>query len=256
MTAVRISGEAVYGARRAGHIESMAILKIARMGHPVLGRPALPVDDPAAPAIARLIEDMVDTLVDANGAGLAAPQVHVPLRLVLFRVPPGRETAREESDGGESDSGESDSGESDSGESDSGESDSGESDSGESDSGESDSGESDSGESDSAPAPALESPTVLINPEIEPIGESMVEDMEACLSLPGLAGMVPRHDRIRYRWTDTEGRAHECEAWGFHARVVQHECDHLDGILYPMRMTDLSTLAFTSELGRSQAAED
>ena len=199
----------------------MAILKIARMGHPVLGRPALPVADPAAPAIARLIEDMVDTLVDAKGAGLAAPQVHVPLRLVLFRVPPGRETAREESDGGESDS-----------------------------------GESDSGESDSAPASALESPTVLINPEIEPIGESMVEDMEACLSLPGLAGMVPRHDRIRYRWTDTEGRAHECEAWGFHARVVQHECDHLDGILYPMRMTDLSTLAFTSELGRSQAAED
>ena len=218
---VRISGEAVYGARRAGHIESMAILKIARMGHPVLGRAALPVADPAAPAIARLIEDMVDTLVDAKGAGLAAPQVHVPLRLVLFRVPPGRETAREESDGGESDS-----------------------------------GESDSGESDSAPASALEPPTVLINPEIEPIGESMVEDMEACLSLPGLAGMVPRHDRIRYRWTDTEGRAHECEAWGFHARVVQHECDHLDGILYPMRMTDLSTLTFTSELGRSQAAED
>ena len=216
VTAVRISGEAVYGARRAGHIESMAILKIARMGHPVLGRPALPVADPAAPAIARLIEDMVDTLVDAKGAGLAAPQVHVPLRLVLFRVPPGREMAREESDGGESD------------------------------------GE----ESDSAPAPALESPTVLINPEIEPIGESMVEDMEACLSLPGLAGMVPRHDRIRYRWTDTEGRTHECEARGFHARVVQHECDHLDGILYPMRMTDLSTLSFASELGRSQAAED
>ena len=211
MTAERISGEAVYGARRAGHIESMAILKIARMGHPVLGRPALSVADPAAPAIAHLIEDMLDTLVDAKGAGLAAPQVHVPLRLVLFRVPPGRETAQEESDGGES---------------------------------------------DSAPAPALESPTVLINPEIEPIGESMVEDMEACLSLPGLAGMVPRHDRIRYRWTDTEGRAHECEAWGFHARVVQHECDHLDGILYPMRMTDLSTLSFTSELGRSQAVED
>ena len=221
VTALRISGEAVYGARRAGHIESMAILKIARMGHPVLGRPALPVANPAAPAIDRLIEDMVDTLVDANGAGLAAPQVHVPLRLVLFRVPPGRETAREESDGGESD-------------------------------GE----ESDGGESDSAPASALEALTVLINPEIEPIGESMVEDMEACLSLPGLAGMVPRHDRIRYRWTDTEGRTHECEAQGFHARVVQHECDHLDGILYPMRMTDLSTLAFTSELGRSQAAED
>ena len=189
----------------------MAILKIARMGHPVLSRPASPVADPTAPAIARLVDDMVETLVDANGAGLAAPQVHVPLRLVLFRVPPGRERAQEES------------------------------------------GER---ESDSEAASALESPTVLINPEIEPVGARMVEDMEACLSLPGLAGMVPRHDHIRYRWIDMEGQAYECEAEGFHARVVQHECDHLDGILYPMRMTDLSTLAFTSELGRSQPSED
>jgi len=187
----------------------MAILKIARMGHPVLNSPALPVADPTAPAVARLIEDMVDTLVDANGAGLAAPQVHVPLRLVLFRVPPGREAAEDEG----------------------------------------------AGEVESVPEPGLESPTVLVNPAIEPLGARMVEDMEACLSLPGLAGMVPRHDRIRYRWTDTEGRSHECEAEGFHARVVQHECDHLDGILYPMRMTDLSTLTFTSELGRAAAAE-
>ncbi len=183
----------------------MAILKIARMGHPVLHRPAAPVADPAAPEIARLIEDMLDTLEDAQGAGLAAPQVHVPLRLVLFRVPPGREAAPEQGD-------------------------------------------------DEAHA-ALEAPTVLINPEIEPLGETVVEDLEACLSLPGLAGMVPRHERIRYRWTDTGGRGHEREAEGFHARVVQHECDHLDGILYPMRMTDLSTLAFTSELGRPAAAE-
>ena len=189
----------------------MAILKIARMGHPVLGRPALPVADPGAPEIARLIVDMVDTLADANGAGLAAPQVHVLLRLVLFRVPPGREAAREEH-----------------------------------------------AELDGEPTQASshESPTVLINPEIEPVGTRMEEDMEACLSLPGLAGMVPRHDRIRYRWTDTLGQVHEREAAGFHARVVQHECDHLDGILYPMRMTDLSTLAFTSALGRSQPAED
>ena len=189
----------------------MAILKIARMGHPVLSRPASPVADPGAPVIARLIDDMVDTLVDANGAGLAAPQVHVPLRLVLFRVPPSRESAAEEDD---------------------------------------------DGTSDPMPASDLEAPTVLINPEIEPIGDRMVEDMEACLSLPGLAGLVPRHEHIRYRWTDTESRVHEYEARGFHARVVQHECDHLDGILYPMRMTDLSTLAFTSELGRSQAMED
>ena len=205
--------ETVYGRPGAGHIESMAILKIARMGHPVLSRPALAIADPTAPVIEslieRLIEDMVDTLVDADGAGLAAPQVHVPLRLVLFRVPPGRETAGEKPDE----------------------------------------------DSDSVQVAALESPTVLINPVIEPIGEHMVEDLEACLSLPGLAGIVPRHNHIRYRWTDTEGRNHECEAQGFHARVVQHECDHLDGILYPMRMTDLSTLTFTSELGRPEPAE-
>ena len=194
----------------------MAILKIARMGHPVLSRRAEPVSDPASSAIAGLIADMVETLVDANGAGLAAPQVHVPLRLVLFRVPPGREPA-EGDDGGDSDS---------------------------------------APESGLESAHArLESPTVLINPAIEPIGERMEEDMEACLSLPGLAGIVPRYHRIRYRWVDLKGRSHECEAEGFHARVVQHECDHLDGILYPMRMTDLSTLTFTSELGRSPAEE-
>ena len=198
----------------------MAILKIARMGHPVLSHPALPIADPTAPAIARLIDDMVDTLVDANGAGLAAPQVHVPLRLVLFRVPPGREAAADEGDRGDED-------------------------------GDEDGG----GGRDSEESTALESPTVLLNPVIEPIGERMEEDLEACLSLPGLAGIVPRHHHIRYRWTDTRGQPHECEARGFHARVVQHECDHLDGILYPMRMTDLSTLTFTSELGRSGPAE-
>ena len=193
----------------------MAILKIARMGHPVLRQPALPVVDPTAPEIARLIEDMTETLEDAKGAGLAAPQVHVPLRLVLFRVPRDREASAEgiAGEGGEGDDGDS-------------------------------------------VAAAGEVPlTILINPEIEPLGEAMVEDLEACLSLPGLAGMVPRHGRIRYRWTDTEGHAHECEAQGFHARVVQHECDHLDGILYPMRMTDLATLVFTSELGRSSSME-
>ena len=200
----------------------MAILKIARMGHPVLRRPALPVADPTAPEIARLIEDMTETLEDAEGAGLAAPQVHVPLRLVLFRVPRDR-AASAEGIGGEDDDGD----------------------------------DGDYGDSVAAAGEAAgEVPlTVLINPEIEPLGEAMVEDLEACLSLPGLAGMVPRHDRIGYRWTDTEGHAHECEAQGFHARVVQHECDHLDGILYPMRMIDLATLVFTSELGRSAPAE-
>ena len=184
----------------------MAIRKIARMGHPVLRRKAVPVADPTAPDVARLIADMAETLADAGGTGLAAPQVHVPLRLVLFRIPPGRDV--EDGESGAEDPG----------------------------------------------AAASETPIVLINPAIEPLGERMEEGLEACLSLPGLAGVVPRHHHIRYRWTDARGRAHEREARGFHARVVQHECDHLDGFLYPMRMTDLSALAFTSELGRAAPA--
>lgn len=200
---------AVYGRAGAGHIDAMAILKIARMGHPVLRRKAAPVVDPAAPSVARLIADMAETLADADGAGLAAPQVHVPLRLVLFRIPTGRDAGDEES----------------------------------------------GAEDDGAGAAALATPTVLINPAIEPLGERTEEGLEACLSLPGLAGVVPRHRHVRYRWTDVAGRVHEREARGFHARVVQHECDHLDGILYPMRMTDLSTLAFTSEFGRGAPAE-
>ncbi len=179
----------------------MAILKIARMGHPLLLRPAEPVDDPKSPQIARLIEDMVDTLADASGAGLAAPQVHVPFRLVMFHVPEAR--AREE----------------------------------------------DGEEAEGCPF------TVLINPEIEPQGREITDGLEACLSVPGLAGMVPRFRHIAYRGVDQNGDAIEREASGFHARVVQHECDHLDGILYPMRMTDLSTLSFTSELTRAPEEE-
>jgi peptide deformylase len=204
----------VYGGLVSGHIEAMAILKIARMGHPVLGQVAEPIADPTSPAVAHLIADMVDTLRDASGAGLAAPQVHVPVRLVMFHVPASRAA---EEDG------------------------------------------ADDGDEDAEDAEALEDEahgegeplTVLINPEIEPIGDEMVDGLEACLSLPGLAGIVPRHRHIKYRWTDIEGQRHEREARGFHARVVQHECDHLDGILYPMRMTDLSKFTFTSELGRA-----
>lgn len=175
------------------HLTPM-ILKIARMGHPVLMSPARPVADPQAPEIRRLVADMLDTLADARGAGLAAPQVHVPLRLVIFRVP------AERAEGGE----------------------------------------------------ALP-PSVLINPVIEPQGEEVVEGWEGCLSLPGLMGRVPRFTRIRYRGLDLDGRAIDRQAEGFHARVVQHECDHLDGVLYPMRMTDLATLGFVEEIQRPVA---
>jgi peptide deformylase len=180
----------------------MAILKIARAGHPVLKRRADPVADPTAPEIHRLIADMIETMVDAGGAGLAAPQVHASLRLVIFHVPEARARA-EDGDAAE-------------------------------------------------PQPL----TILINPEMEPLGDEKASGLEACLSLPGLAGQVPRYTRIRYRGVDHEGRPIEREARGFHARVVQHECDHLDGVLYPMRMTDLSTLGFTAEFGRAKAEEE
>ncbi len=181
----------------------MAILKIARMGHPVLKRSADPVVDVKADEIQQLIHDMLETLADIGGAGLAAPQVHVPLRVVIFHVPAAR-LAWEEGDAGQT-------------------------------------------------VPM----TVLINPEIIPLTEDRALGVEACLSVPGLAGLVPRYTRIRYRGLDAEGREIERDAQGFHARVVQHECDHLDGILYPMRMTDLSTLGFVEELQRAarQASE-
>ncbi len=171
------------------------------MGHPVLRRKAAPVADPTAPEIRRLVQDMLETMEDAGGTGLAAPQVHVPLRLVVFFVSGRRAAAEEEA------------------------------------------GDPGAGRED---VPL----TALINPEIEVLSEQTALGAEACLSVPGLVGQVPRFTRIRYRGMTMEGRPLEREAEGFHARVVQHECDHLDGILYPQRMTDLSQLAFTSELGR------
>ena len=90
--------------------------------------------------------------------------------------------------------------------------------------------------------------TVLVNPEIEPLSAEQSLGWEACLSVPGLMGEVPRHTAIRYSARDLDGRKIEREAVGFHARVVQHECDHLDGLLYPQRMTDLSRLVFASEM--------
>ena len=169
----------------------MAILKIARMGHPVLKARAGEVADPTAPEIARLIADMAETLDDAGGIGLAAPQVHVPLRVVIFEVPATRLA-----------------------------------------------------EADAEALPR----TVLINPLIEPLGDEVAIDWEGCLSLPGLRGAVPRPARVRYSALSPAGEAVAREVGGLHARVVQHECDHLDGILYPMRMRDLSTLHYLSEV--------
>ena len=187
----------------------MAILKIARMGHPVLQAPAEAVADAGAPEITRLIADMIETMADAAGAGLAAPQVHVPKRVVIFHIPEGR--AGNGGDDGEGGNG-------------------------------SDGGEGGNG----GPRP----PTVLINPVVEPLDDEVEVDWEGCLSLPDMIGAVPRYVRIRYRALNPDGEAIERTAEGFHARVVQHECDHLDGILYPMRMPDLTLFGFAEEMRR------
>jgi peptide deformylase len=175
----------------------MAILKIARMGHPVLARRADPVTDPTTPEIRRLVADMVETMEDAQGAGLAAPQVHIPLRVVIFQAPAGRVE-----------------------------------------------GKLSESERYDHTAPL----TVLINPAIEILDPAPDGGWEGCLSVPGLRGWVERPSHIRYAGYDTEGRRIVRVAKGFHARVVQHECDHLEGMLYPQRMRDLKKLLFESEI--------
>ena len=187
----------------------MAILKIAKMGDPALRSPAQEVVDPTAPQVHALIRDMIETMVDAGGAGLAAPQVHVPLRIVIFHVPPEGEEAAAEGDGETEATG-------------------------------------GDGETEDARGPL----SILINPVIEPLGDEVEAGWEGCLSVPGLRGVVARYAAIRYSGVGPDGKPVSCEARGFHARVVQHECDHLDGILYPQRMSDLRLLGFTDELDR------
>lgn len=183
----------------------MAILKIARMGHPVLAQIAKPVADPTAPEIRALVADMVETMIDANGAGLAAPQVHVPLRVVVFQAPPERAPE---------------------------------------------------GMDDEESYDHTAALTVLINPEIEILTDEREDGWEGCLSVPGLRGLVPRATELTYRGVGLDGVPIERRARGFHARVVQHECDHLDGVLYPQRMTDLGQLIFESEIRHRIEADD
>ena len=173
----------------------MSILKIARMGHPVLRKVADRVEDPNDPEIIRLVADMIETLGDAGGVGLAAPQVFRSVAVMIFFVPPSR--AGKGDDDGE--------------------------------------------------VPL----TVLINPEIEPLEDAQkVGGWEGCLSIPDFQGYVPRWDKIRYRGLDENGAPVEKIASGFHARVVQHEYDHLIGVMYPERMDDMTLMGFTDELRR------
>ncbi len=170
----------------------MAIRKIARMGNPILQQVAAPVADPTAPEVARLAEDMKDTLIDIGGSGIAAPQVFESLRLVVYRVSP-----RLMADAAES----------------------------------------------------ADPWIVMANPVLSPIGDTKVEGWERCLSIPGLHGKVPRHDKLNLSYQSLNGTTVEKEVDGAHAVLLQHECDHLDGILYPMQMTDLSLLEFDAEPG-------
>ena len=167
----------------------MAILPILRMGHPVLMAVADPIDEPTAPEIAVLVDDMVETMHDAPGIGLAAPQVGVGKRLVIYSVPEDRDDMGDE-----------------------------------------------------------QPLTVLINPEITVLDDTLEEGMEGCLSLPGMSGRVNRPKRIRVRALGLGGEILDYEAQDFHARVIQHECDHLDGVLYPMRMSDLSSFGYVEEM--------
>jgi len=174
------------------------IRDVLKMGDRRLLEKSRPVEAFGTPDLRELIADMRDTMAHLNGAGLAAPQIGAPLRVVIFGV---RQNPRYP----------------------------------------------DAGEIPD---------TVLINPVIAPIGEEMEEGWEGCLSVPGMRGVVPRFKRLRYRGFDEAGEPIERSVEGFHARVVQHECDHLDGILYPMRIRDMSKFGFVDVLFLDQEIID
>jgi len=171
----------------------VAVLRIAKMGNPVLLRTAEAVADPTAPEIRKLAQDMQDTIEDIGASGLAAPQVFVSKRVVVYRMIAARIPEG----------------------------------------------------SGLQPRPW----TVLVNPVITPKSAEQKQVWERCLSVPGLHGKVPRFANVEITYQDLEGKKHTHEATSSWAALLQHECDHLDGILYPMRMTDLSFLAYNEEPG-------
>lgn len=173
----------------------MAVREILKMGNPLLLRRADEVNDFDSEEHRQLITDMFETMAAANGAGLAAPQVGISKRVVIFGVESNPRYPNAES------------------------------------------------------VPT----TVLINPEIEILGDEMDSGWEGCLSIPGMRGLVPRYTHIRYRGVNEHGEPIEREARGFHARVVQHECDHLDGVLYPFRIRDVRMFGFEDELFKPEA---
>ncbi len=168
----------------------MTVRRVLKMGEPLLGQVAAPVERFDA-ELEALVRDMDDTMRSLNGAGIAAPQIGVSLRVVIFEVADNPRYPHV------------------------------------------------------SPVPY----TVLVNPELTPLGEEQAEGWEGCLSVPGLRGLVPRHTRLRYRGFDLRGAPIDRTVEGFHARVVQHEVDHLDGILYPQRVRDMRNFGFEDVLG-------
>jgi peptide deformylase len=176
------------------------IRPVLRMGDPLLLQVSKPIAQFNTPELKDLLQDMRDTMAHLNGAGLAAPQIGVLLRVVIFGVKsnPRYPDAEEVPD------------------------------------------------------------TVLINPVLEPLSDEIEEGWEGCLSVPGMRGLVPRYTQLRYSGYDENGGKFERTVNGFHARVVQHEVDHLDGILYPRRIRDLTQFGFNEALfpGQELPAEE
>lgn len=176
----------------------MSILKVARMGHPVLRGKARAIErgDIKSAAVQRLIDDMIETMIEYHGVGLAAPQIHEGVRLFVAAI-----------DGADDDAGD-------------------------------------------------QIPVAIINPEITPVGSDTVEDWEGCLSIPDIRGRVPRAREIRLRAFDRQGDRIELRAHDYAARVIQHETDHLDGILFFERMRSFDSLTFLEEYSRYWTKDD
>ena len=168
----------------------MSVREVIKMGHSLLLERAQEIDEFDTPELHQLIEDMQDTMAALDGAGLAAPQIAVGKRIIIFGISDNPRYP----------------------------------------------------DADTVPE------TILINPEISIIGTERESEWEGCLSVPKMRGLVPRYTSIRYRGCDVKGNVIEREADGFHARVVQHEVDHLDGILYPFRIENMKNFGFTDEL--------
>ncbi|MCI0504999.1 MAG: peptide deformylase [Gammaproteobacteria bacterium] len=169
----------------------MAARKVLRMGHPILQEPSAEITKFNTAGLDSLIQDLFDTMRVEDGAGIAAPQIGVLKRVVIFGV---------------------------------------------------------EGDNPRYPGRGYVPTTILINPVITPLDREMDDNWEGCLSVPGMRGLVPRYTRVHYRGYDQKGRLIERDAEGFHARVVQHECDHLDGVLYPQRIRDMTQFGFKEEL--------